>query len=262
MVLPPCAASAPKRGPGGSFLRQSSRPVASTRLVRARGLRARRTATGSAGSASAVSLAGGGSVTTRLPPTVKNPTAHSAVVAGGPNDRAVTSVERATEVRLPGQFLGPPLGDPATLAEPEGVDRLPQELAASLLGIQEHDRRERERRREHEPGQATTGTQVENAPRAVGSNMAARSAACSIWRTTGPGPKNPRRCASARSVSRSDPVTRVAAPPDDGGLRLRTRSRHRRSRRRCRAPPSGRKPTSAPGASAGRSRGPRSPTRG
>ena len=165
MVLRPGAANAPKRAPGASFLPQSS-PRAAATSAGSRPSTARPSGGHRLGDASSVDPgAGGGSVTTRCPPGRRNPTAHSAVVAGGPNDRAVT---RSNAPRSSGSRA-------SSSARPSATRHRSPSPSASIASRRNSQRRCwasssttdacGERGRDHEPGEPATGSQIEDPPR-------------------------------------------------------------------------------------------------
>ena len=249
MVLPPDAASAPKRGRRASFSRRLRfRGGVARAGAEARAARARRPAT--------VSCVSVGRLADDQAGTHRQE-ARRALRRGGrraeARGRRRGRNPRGGRARGRGSRPGP--RRPSICLPRRGSDRLPEEGTATLIGVEQHHRRIRKSAEQHQPRQSSAGPEVEY-PACTRLSSVARSTAWSSWRLDRAGADEP---SALRLVDRAQRDSchvagsaRGAAPPGGAGPRPRTRWRLRRSRPRCRARPCGRRPTSARAASARR----------
>ena len=104
-------------------------------------------------------------------------------------------IERPRSVGVVGQLLGPAPHHVDPVGQPELVDRVAaRNSVRRSVGVEQHQSVAASADSQDQAGEAAAAAQVERSgrPRTAPSRRSANRAACSMWGSTGPGPRKPR----------------------------------------------------------------------
>ena len=160
----------------------------------------------------------------------RNPTAHSAVTAGGPKRPGDDEIERRPQSGS-GEHLGPAAHDLDPVAQAEPLDRRSRGTRSGALGVEQHARRRRPLVEQHQARESAAAPEVEEVRSAVGPTRDAPDrAAWSICAFERPGAEQPElpgvlEDATRRGCEPSGSEARSRTAASGSGRRSTTRRR-------------------------------------